>query len=281
MGYNILAIFDNNIAITDKTLYGVRIIVPFKNNREIPVVMCVLDEEKRKEAEKQLEILGFSEIVKVDWELLNERYLSVLSDEEYIKGVWYARYNKEINLITPRTFNEKIQWLKLNSDYKYLSKLADKHAVKKYVSKIIGSDKVIPTIGIWSSYDEIDFATLPEKFVLKCTHDSGSVEIIRSKTNIDYEALKAHFDRALLDDYYLKGREKCYRDIPHKIIAEPIIGGDDLKDYKVHCFSGRPLIIQVDMDRFTCHTRNLYTAEWEYIDLSILYPTNPSKIASI
>ena len=200
-----------------------------------------------------------------------------IADRKSIEDFWYMMMGLPLDIDHPKSFNEKLQWLKLYNKNPLLRIMADKYAVKKYVGDMIGWDKVIPTLGVWGSYEEIDFDLLPDKFVLKCTHDSGTAEIIKSKAQINHEELQKKFREALACDYYLLGREWCYKDIPRRIIAEPLMG-EELKDYKVHVFGGKPKLIQVDMGRFSVHKRNIYTPQWEFLDLSILYPVAPELI---
>lgn len=159
--------------------------------------------------------------------------------------------------------------------------LVDKYQVKKYIADRLGQEYVIPTLGLWDHVDQIDFDGLPEQFVIKCTHDSGSTQIIRDKKNLDIQVLKECLTYHLDYDYYWNNREWCYKGIERRIIAEPYMvdeSGMELKDYKLHCFNGNVAFIQVDYGRFTEHKRNNYTVDWEYIDGSIKYPTDRSHL---
>ena len=223
--------------------------------------------------------LGYKSIITVPWDEVDTKYLSHLSDEEYIDVNWYSIYGEHIDLNHPETFNEKIQWMKLYYNNPLYNVVADKIAAKEHVAKLIGNEHIIPTIGVWDSFDEIDFEKLPDMFVLKCTHDSGSARAISSKSSINMTDLCKFFNARLSVDYYLKGREWCYKDLPRKIMAEPLIApGRDLKDYKIHIFDGIPKLIQVDMGRFSDHKRNMYTPEWEYLPFSLLYPRDEKLI---
>lgn len=196
---------------------------------------------------------------------------------------WYAiRRNKWIDIDHPQNFDEKIQWLKLYDSTSTKTNLADKYRVREYVKDIIGEEYLIPLIGVWNGYDEIEFDRLPERFVLKCNHGSSMNEIIKSKQAMDHELLKNRFNEWLNIDYSLaSGFEMHYRDIKRKIIAEEYIvsdDGEDLKDYKVHVFGGKAKLIQVDIGRYSNHRRNLYTTKWEYLPYSICYPTAPDIV---
>ena len=212
---------------------------------------------------------------------------NILTDEQYAKALYYANFHNKLDLNNPVTYNQKIMWRKLYDHNPLYSTMVDKYAVRDYVSKIIGEQYLIPLIGVWDSFDEIDFETLPNQFVLKCNHDSGGVYICKDKSNIDFrkkEALRKFFNAHMQVDYYKNGgREWAYKNIKRKIIAEKYMvdeTGVELKDYKIFAFDGEPFIIQVDYDRFTEHKRNLYTTNWNYINAAIKYPTNPQHAIS-
>lgn len=248
-----------------------------------PDIPCVIAAETKKNIDaikSQLMQRSFKEIVLVDKEWEQEwlsGYAPWMSDEEYLKLYYAMKIGEELNLEAPRNFNEKIQWLKINDrkpDYKLL---ADKYEVKKIVSEKIGSQYVIPTIGIYNSFDEIDFDKLPNRFVLKCTHDSGSSVVCDNKNCFDPGSVRDKIQSRLEKDYYYYEREYSYKGIRPRIIIEECISdlNEDLEDYKFFCFHGEPRMLQVDWGRRTFHQRNLYTTDWEYIDGSIEYPNDP------
>lgn len=205
-----------------------------------------------------------------------------LSDEKYIKFMYWAKFGKKIDLDNPKSYNEKIQWLKLNKKNQLCEKLVDKYEVKKYVSDLIGEEHIIPTLGVWDSFEEISLKDLPEEgFVLKTTHDSGGVYICRSKSEYDEKKARGILDKSIKRNYYWNGREWPYKNVKPRIIAEPLLvdeSGVELKDYKVFNFNGKAKMIQVDYDRFVSHKRNLYDTEWNYIQAEIKYPTSTHKI---
>lgn len=203
------------------------------------------------------------------------RGLFPMSDEKYLKRKFKRDMGYELDLDNPRTFNEKLQWLKLYDRKPIYTTMVDKYAAKEYAAKIIGEEYIIPTLGVWDSFDEIDFDSLPEQFVLKCTHDSGGVVICKDKSVFDKKAARKKLNHALKRNYYYSGREWPYKDVKPRIIAEKYLkenAGDTLHDYKVFNFAGQPEIIQIDYDRFTEHTRDLYDKNWEYIDAELQYP---------
>lgn len=171
-----------------------------------------------------------------------------LSDEKFLKLKYYAHMGKRLNLSTPRTFNEKLQWLKLNDRKPEYTVMVDKYAVKKYVSDRIGDQYIIPTLGVWDRPEDIDFESLPDQFVLKVTHDSGGLVICRDKATLDKEATIQKLHKSLQRDYYQVHREWPYKNVKRRIIAEKYMenGKDpDLSDYKFYCFGGEPKFLYV------------------------------------
>lgn len=163
------------------------------------------------------------------------------SDEKYIKALYRLGVGRKLNLQDPKRLSEKLQWLKLYNRQPFYTQLVDKYQVKKYVAEKIGKQHVVPLIGVWNRFDEIDFEKLPEQFVLKTTHDSGSVIVVKEKKNLDLVVTKEKLERSLQHDFYLGGREWPYKDVPRKIIAEqyiPSLGNVDSVEYKVTCMNG-------------------------------------------
>lgn len=175
-----------------------------------------------------------------------------LSDESYLKLMYWSQFKRRLDLDHPVTFNEKIQWLKLHNTNPLLSTLVDKYEAKSYVSKMIGEEYIIPTIGIWDSFDEIDFSMLPNQFVLKCTHDSGGLVICKDKGSLDLSAAKAKIDSAKRNNYFWLGRETPYKKVVPRIIAEPYLEDHrdkELRDYKFFTFNGVVRSLFVASDR--------------------------------
>lgn len=161
--------------------------------------------------------------------------------ELYLKCYYYLHLHEWPNLKHPRNFNEKLNWLKLHDRNPLYTKLADKCEVKKYVAEKIGSDKVIPLLGVWDHFDEIDFDKLPDQFVLKCTHDSGGFRICKDRNSFDHEEARRFFDKELRKNFYWNKREWVYKDIKPRIIAEPYIdslGKPESFEYKLTCMNG-------------------------------------------
>lgn len=206
----------------------------------------------------------------------NLGFLKNIPDEDYLKKRFKYITGMELHLDNPQSFNEKIQWLKIYDRKPLYTRLVDKAEVKKWVADRIGEQAVIPTLGVYDSFDDIEIESLPNSFVIKCTHDSGSTIICRDLTSFDIDNAKKMFNRCLKRNLFYSGREWAYKDVKPRIIVEKYIEGVDgnyIDDYKVFNFNGIPKMIQVDHDRFGNHVRNLYTTEWELIDAEIQYPS--------
>ena len=178
----------------------------------------------------------------------NPRFPQVFSDSALLKARYFQVFHRPLDLKHPQTFNEKIQWMKVYDRNPRYTVLSDKYAVKEVVAGIIGPEHVIPTLGVWDHFDQIDFQTLPEQFVLKCTHDSGGLVICRDRKELDLEAARAKIEASLKTNFYYHSREWQYKDIPPRIIAEPYMQDGDsreLKDYKFYCFDGEPAFLYV------------------------------------
>ena len=203
--------------------------------------------------------------------------LDFLPDREFLKIAYRAKIGRRLNLDNPRGFNEKLQWLKLyNRDSRY-PMMVDKYAVKLYVSQIIGEQYVIPTLGIWDSFDQIDFDTLPNQFVLKCTHDSGGLVICKDKSRLDKVKAEKKISDSLKRNYYWSGREWPYKSVRPRIIAEKYMtdsGSDrdegDLKDYKFYCFNGAMRLMMINSDRNAdCPTKaDYFDRDYNWLDFT-------------
>jgi len=186
--------------------------------------------------------------------MVNRAWLNCLPDKQYLKLRYYIDMGKKLNLKAPKTFNEKIQWLKLYDRKPVYTTMVDKYEVKKYVADRIGEAYIIPTLGVWNSFAEIDFDALPNQFVLKCTHDSGGLVICKDKNTFDEAAAKKKIEASLRTNFYLIGREWPYKDVKPRIIAEKYMEDcetRELRDYKFFCFNGEPKALFVATDRQT------------------------------
>lgn len=178
-----------------------------------------------------------------------KKLFGFLPDKAYLQLYYFMRFKKPCHFRNPKTFSEKMQWLKLYNRKKIYTIMADKYAAKDYVAEKIGSEYIIPTYGVWDSFDQIDFDALPEQFVLKCTHDSGGLVVCRDKQALDLESARKIMTDSLQRDYYRLAREWPYKDIPRKIIAEKLMSDASqmtgLTDYKFYCFNGEPRFLYI------------------------------------
>lgn len=223
-------------------------------------------------------------IIHIKWNLNRIGFFNSWNDEKYLKFNYRLLMGKKLDLNNPKTFNEKMQWLKLNDRNPLYTNLVDKYEVKKYISNVIGEEYIIPTLGVWNSFDEIDFNSLPSKFVLKVTHDSGGVFIVKDKMNIDKNKMEKKISELLKRNYYYLGREWPYKNIKPRIIIEKYMEdktGEELKDYKFMVFNGKVKCILVCTDRNSDNGLhiNFYDSEWKLMPLERkTHPKSSKKI---
>lgn len=200
------------------------------------------------------------------------KLLCFVPDSLFLKYKFKKLMGYSLNLKNPRTFNEKIQWLKLHDRKPVYTIMVDKYEAKKYVSDIIGEQYIIPTIGVWDRFEDIDFNKLPNQFVLKCTHDSGGVVICKDKSNFNVENARLKINKSLKQNYYWQGREWPYKNVKHRIIAEEYkcdnnllaIEQQELTDYKFYCFNGYVDCAMVCYDRASKDTKfYFFDNEWK------------------
>lgn len=212
------------------------------------------------------------------------------SDEKFLKRLFKLSMGYELNLDNPQTFNEKLQWLKLYNRKPEYTQMVDKVGAKEYVANIIGEEYIIPTIGVWDKFEDIDFDKLPSQFVLKCTHDSGGLVICRDKSKLNIDAARKKINKSLKKNYFYENREWPYKNVKPRIIAEKYMCVDDdsihlkednavntqtlqakfgLLDYKFMCFNGIVKAMFLDIGvigNSTGHAdnyyRNIYDRDW-------------------
>lgn len=204
----------------------------------------------------------------------------LISDKLFLKCNYRWETGKSLDLQRPITFNEKLQWLKLNDRNPAYTCLVDKYCVREYVSKAIGEQYLIPLIALYNNTGEIEWDMLPDKFVLKCTHASGTNIICSNKTKLDVKNSVRKLNKWMRMNYFWRGREWPYKDVKPRIICEQYMvdeSGVELKDYKIFCFNGEPKLIQVDHGRFSDHRRNLYDTSWNYLDATIKHRNFPNE----
>ena len=212
--------------------------------------------------------------------LADKGFFNWMSDEAFLKVVFFFSFGRKVNLRNPQTFNEKLQWMKLNNRNPEYPMLVDKYEVKHYISEIMGEQYVIPTLGLWNNVDEINLDNLPDQFVLKCTHDSGSIVICRDKKSFDFTRAKEKLNSHLKKNLFWYGREWPYREVKPRIIAEQYFedNNQQLLDYKVMCFNGEAKCCFVFSDRYSDSgvRLNVYNREWELMPVGREYTTpNP------
>ena len=180
--------------------------------------------------------------------LFRSTIAKILPDSVYIRIMNHYYMHKAIDLNNPKTFNEKLQWLKLHDRKPEYTMMVDKYEVKKYIASVLGEEYIIPTLGAWDKFEDINFDLLPNQFVLKCTHDSGGLIICRDKSALNIEEAKHRISRCLKQRYYWIGREWPYKNVKPRIIAEKYMesGNDEeLTDYKWFCFNGEPKFLYI------------------------------------
>lgn len=204
--------------------------------------------------------------------LNNHGFLYWMPDKMNIKMMFRIYLGKRLNLKEPRTFNEKLQWIKLYDRNPQYTVMVDKYAVRQYVSDIIGSDYLIPLLGVWDKADDVSFEELPDRFVLKSNHDSGSVVVCKNKNDLDKRKTIEFFTRSLKHSGCYHGREWPYKNVPRKIIAEQYMEDNvthELRDYKFHCFDGEPKFILVCTGRKSKEglREDFFDIDWNHLDV--------------
>lgn len=204
-----------------------------------------------------------------------------LPDEAYLKLLYRLYIGKKLETRNPETFNEKLQWLKLHDRKPEYARMVDKLLVKDYITEKLGEGYVIPTLAVWDRAEDIDFDALPDQFVLKCSHDSGSTLVCRDKNTFNRENARDILNKAMNREFFWFGREWPYRDVRPKIMAERFMQDPEtreLRDYKFFCFGGKVRCFKVDFDRFTEHRANYYSPEGELLQIGeAVCPPNFNK----
>ena len=218
--------------------------------------------------------------------LTNKNFYNKMDDKEFIQKLFKSHMGYSLNLDYPKTFNEKLQWLKLYNRRPEYTKMVDKYKVREYISEKIGEEYLIPLLGVWDDPDDIDFDTLPNQFVLKCNHNSGlGMCICKDKNSLDISKVRSDLRKGLKQDYYLTGREWPYKNVPRKIIAEKYITdetGTNLRDYKFYCFDGKAKVVGIYQDRNTDKetTGDFFDMDFNWLDFTFNMPNakvKPSK----
>ena len=224
-----------------------------------------------------MELKNIGKNIKAPWNIVN--YLNTTSlckwipDSLVVKCRYRMFMGKNLNLHDPQTFNEKLQWLKLYDRNPKYTSLVDKYEVKKIISQMIGEEYVIPTLGVWDCYEQIDFDLLPDQFVLKSTHDSHGILVCKDKEKLEHQKVKLFFDAHLRNNYFYPTREWPYKDVKPRIIAEKYMtnGENDteLSDYKFYCFNGHMECVMICYDRGSGDTKfYFFDREWNLLRIN-------------
>lgn len=176
-------------------------------------------------------------------ELVLNQLARYVSDENYVKWKYYLNFRKKLNLDNPQSYNEKLQWLKLHDKHEEYTRMVDKYEAKVIASTLMGEEYIIPTLGVYNSFNDIDFSQLPNQFVLKCTHNSGGIVICKDKRVFDINSTKHFFAKYLKKNPYWATREYPYKNVQPRIIAEKFMSDgrtdeEGLTDFKFFCFNG-------------------------------------------
>ena len=218
---------------------------------------------------------------KYRFDLLSKHgFYNNMSDKKYISLAYEINMGAKLDLECPKLYNEKLQWLKLHDRNPLYTKMVDKYEMKNYVKSILGDGYTVPTLGVWDSFDDIDFGALPNQFVLKCTHDSGGLVICKDKTKLDIEQSKKKISDSLSSNYYLRGREWPYKNVKRRVIAEEYMKEDAsgwLTDYKFFCFNGEPKIVYISKDRSENPHTDFFDMEFNHLDMRMKDPNSSNE----
>ena len=210
-----------------------------------------------------------------------------MGDEEYIRRMFKLEMGYDLDLSNPKTYNEKLQWLKLNYHNPECITMVDKYLSKQYVADRIGEQYVVPLYGVWDSFDEIDFESLPDQFVLKTTHDCGGVVVCKDKNDFDKEYAKAFLEKHLKHEYFYHCREWPYKHVKPRIIAEKFMkdskdqAEEGLTDYKFFCFDGEPKAMFIATDRAKRDTEtkfDFFDMEFNHLPFTNGHPNSDKPI---
>ena len=216
--------------------------------------------------------------------ILINRRAHFLDDKTYLSLKFRSAMGYWMDWNNPKTYNEKLQWLKVYYHNPLWTTLVDKYDVKKYVASVIGEQYIIPTLGLWDSFDEIDFDSLPDQFVLKCTHDSGGLVICKDKRSFNIEQARKKIEKSIHTNYFWRGREWPYKNVKPRIIAEKYMedsSTQDLRDYKFFCFDGEVKALFIASERNTKGAEvkfNFYDENFNQLNIVQRHPMSTNYI---
>lgn len=218
---------------------------------------------------------------------IGKKAVALIPDKLWLTWIFKKKMGYPIDWSNPQTYSQKLQWIKVYDRKPLYSKLVDKFEVKKYVAACIGEEYIIPTLGVWNSFDDIDFSALPDQFVLKCTHDSGGIVICRNKAAFDIEKAREKFRIAMKRNPYYVTREWPYKDVKPRIIAEVYMEDEkthELRDYKFFSFNGETKAMFVATERASMQEEtkfDFFDMDYNHLDLlnghpnAAIYPDKP------
>ena len=231
-------------------------------------------------------MINFKKILGANFRRQMRYVLSFLPDKIFLQIHYYLTTGRFINFKNPKTYTEKLQWLKVNDKHLEYGKLVDKLAVRENIKEILGEEYLFPLLGYWKSFDDIDFNKLPNQFVLKCNHDSGSTKVIKDKSSLtkqNFLELREHFENRLKRNYYYAGREYPYKEIEPYIMAESFMVDEAnpnkaIEDYKFFCFNGEPKIMFVATDRNVDVKFDFFDMDFNHLDITNIHAQSGKKI---
>lgn len=297
-GFQVDYYCDNNIASGTIIRDGIKVRelqYLYDNSKDVLVFLCV-SLKYQEEMLQQLANHKIKNVVVIDYpyifqvmesidladDAVKQKYHSLYDDIEYLKGRFKRKVGYELNIDNPTTFNEKLQWLKVNTRNPQYTRMVDKYEFKVYVEEVLGKGYTIPTLGIYDSVDEIEWDKLPEQFVLKCNHDSGGVVICRDKNNFDIGEAVKKLESCLNRNYYWAGREWPYKNIKPRIIAEEYMEdvSGEIIDYKFLCYNGSCKYVFTCTERFTEGGLKVtfFDREWNKLPIRRHYPISDQNI---
>lgn len=211
---------------------------------------------------------------------LDRKKIITLNDKTYLKILYKDIMGKSLNLDNPKTFNEKLQWLKLYDRKDIYTTMVDKEKVKKYVADIIGEEYIIPTLGVYDNFDDINFETLPNQFVIKCTHDSGGIVIVKNKNKLNINKARKKINNSLKTNYYRIWREWPYKNVKPRIIIEEYMEDNkykELRDYKFFAFFGNVKLMFVATNRQGIEDTyfDFFDKKYNHLDIIQGHPNAP------
>lgn len=213
------------------------------------------------------------------WKFLSFR---IVPDRFAIRTAYKSKFKKFPDLDTPKTFNEKLNWMKLNYRKPLLTQLVDKYEVKEYVSSIIGKDYVIPSIAIFEKWEDIDFSEFKPPYVIKTTHSSGVIKVIRNESDLDLKRMKKTFKKSLRVNYFYKCREWPYKNCKPRIIIEEFIKDPietNLPVFKFFCFNGEPFLVQtIKNDKTKNESIDYFDMDWKLLDIRQNFPNSEKPL---